>query len=166
MTELKCEICGKQTATVGGLALHKKVYHQQTKEVEKPKSAKAPKQSKPKKPKTKEKTIDKVKKDKLKAVKETEKNFKQTPTDVNHNDKVSKSILKKIFPKVMKSRVVGYKEDQPIHKHLENSYRAIVLSNKNGWKRVRLVGSETMICWAEGKIGNKYRVTRPAVGKK
>jgi len=166
----ECEHCGKTSTTEAGLALHMKVYHKdETKpvvtKVETPK-----KKTKKKSSKNLEDSavidLAKINKEKLENYEKVKKKFKQKPTGVEHNATVKKAQIKKIFPEGMKTRMIGANVPKAVHEHLEASYTAIVLTSKNGWKRVRLVGKTTMITWAEGDYKKGYKVTYPNLGKR
>lgn len=170
--EFRCEVCGKKSTTSAGLALHMKVFHKEAKlpakSVEKPKQ---PKKTKPKATATKKADADLIDPTKLakqgsEAHKSVKKAFKQKPTGVEMGDTVKRAAIKKIFPSGMNSRLLKSSRATNVHKFLEPSYKAIVLINNNGWRRVRLVGETTLITWAEGPMDKGYKVTYPNLSKR
>lgn len=170
--EYRCEVCGKKSTTSAGLALHMKVFHKEAKLPEKPvEKPKKPEKKEPKakaEKKTEEKLVSttKVAKEGNDAYKAVKKSFKQKPTGVEMGDTVKRAAIKKIFPVGMNSRLLKASRATNVHKFLEPSYKAIVLINNNGWRRVRLMGETTLITWAEGPMDKGYKVTYPNLSKR
>lgn len=173
-----CEICGKKNATEAGKTLHMKVYHtgnDSTKE-KKPKSAPKPKKKEPVEKKTTKKSkkttsvtasdLETITKEKRELYELVKKKFKQKPTGIEHKATVKKAELKKIFPEEMMSRVTGRSGSVNVHDTLEASYTAMVLTSKEGYRRVTLFGKNTKISWGEGMVNNKYRVGYPTLSIK
>lgn len=168
----ECEECGKKSTTEAGLALHMKVYHKEAKTQEKPKKA-SKKANTPKKSTKKAKAEESelispaaILKESAKEAAEMKKKFKQRPTGIENNQKVTKTELKKIFPAGMRTRLIKSSTPAEVHDFLEGSYTAIVLINNNGWRRVRLLGKTTKVNWAEGPMpSGKYKVTYPTLYK-
>lgn len=171
-----CEICGKKNSTEAGKTLHMKVYHKDELPslTTKVKPEKAIKQSKSKQTATKK--ISKPNKEEatsLEAITEAKrarydlvkKKFKQKPTNIENNEVVKKTKIQSIFPAEMETRLIGRSDSVNLHSVIEPSYKAMVIKNNKEWKRITLFGKTTKISWAEGPIGNKYKISYPTLWK-
>lgn len=163
-----CKICGFKTVTEGGLRLHMKVAHSETKapvEPEKPKASVVKRQPK-------KKTSNLIDSDDYVKQKRTEydnlkKKWRKKSANLTEGDKITKAQVCKLFPLETEVFVNGKMSNAVnLCSKLERSYIITLTQMKKAWIAITLVGKKHSITWKEGPIKGKHKVCIPSIRTK